>query len=55
MSPIFEKNFFPVENAGNMPEKPVFWHFLEISSLVFQIFSIKMRISHAQNMAETDF
>ena len=29
-SPIFEKHIFPAENAG----KPVFWHFLEISSLV---------------------
>ena len=35
LSPIFEKHIFPAENAGNMPEKPVFWHFLEISSLVF--------------------
>ena len=35
----FSKNiFFPAENAGNMPEKPVFWHFLEISSLVFSDF-----------------
>ena len=32
------RNFFPAENAGNMPEKPVFWHFLEISSLVFSDF-----------------
>ena len=35
----FSKNiFFPAENAGTMPEKPVFWHFLEISSLVFPEF-----------------
>ena len=33
--PIFKKHFFLAENAGNMPEKPVLWHFLEISSLVF--------------------
>ena len=32
---IFEKHIFPAENAGNMPEKPVFWHFLEISLYVF--------------------
>ena len=32
--PDFRKTFFPAENAGNMPEKPVFWHFLEISSLI---------------------
>ena len=37
-SPIFKKHIFPAENAGNMPEKPVFWHFLEISSLVFIYF-----------------
>ena len=36
--PDFRKTYFPAENAGNMPEKPVFWHFLEISSLVFCIF-----------------
>ena len=38
---IFEKHFFPAENAGNMPEKPVFRHFLEISSLVFSEFLLK--------------
>ena len=37
-SPIFKKHIFPAENAGNMPEKPVFWHFLEISSLVYSNF-----------------
>ena len=37
-SPIFEKRIFPAENAGNMPEKLVFWPFFEISSLVFSIF-----------------
>ena len=26
----FWKTFFSAENGGNMPEKPVFWHFLEI-------------------------
>ena len=40
-SPIFGKNFFPAENAGNMPENPVFWHFLEILSLVFPDFLLK--------------
>ena len=40
-SPIFEKRIFPAENAGNMPEKPVFWHFLEIPSLVFSDFLLK--------------
>ena len=29
-SSIFEKRIFPAENAGNMPENPVFLHFLEI-------------------------
>ena len=37
-SPIFEEHIFPAENAGNMPEKPVFRHFLKISSLVFADF-----------------
>ena len=55
-SPIFEKHFFLAENAGNTPEKPVFWHFLEISSLVFpDLLHVKMRIRNAQNMAESDF
>ena len=35
---FFEKNNFPAKNAGNIPEKPVFEHFLEISSLVFSHF-----------------
>ena len=30
-SPIFEKKFFPAENAGNMPEKLVFGHLNLIS------------------------
>ena len=42
-SPIFEKKFFPAENAGNMPEKRVFWHFLETLSLVFSDFLHKGR------------
>ena len=55
-SPIFEKNNFPAENAGNMPEKPVFWHFLDSSSLVFSDFLHKdAYYSNAQNMAEPDF
>ena len=54
-SPIFEKHIFLAENAGNMPEKPVFWHFLEILSLVFSIFCSKMCISNTHNMAESDF
>ena len=37
-SSIFKEPIFPAENAGNMPEKPVFGHFLEISSLVFSDF-----------------
>ena len=36
--PDFGKKNFPAENAGNMPEKPVFWHLFEISSLVFSDF-----------------
>ena len=37
-SQTFETNIFPAENAGNMSEKLVFWHFLEILSLVFSDF-----------------
>ena len=40
-SPIFEKKFFPGENAGNMPEITVFWTFLKILSLVFCNFLLK--------------
>ena len=53
-SPIFKKHIFPAEYAGNMPAKPVFWHFLEISSLVYSKFT-KMHISNAHNMAESVF
>ena len=35
LSPIPEKNFFPAENAGNMPEKPPFWHFPRDSVIIF--------------------
>ena len=49
-----KKHFFPAKNAGNMPEKPVFWHFLEILSLVFSDFCTKMRFSNAQNKTESD-
>ena len=38
-SPIFEKHFFPAENAGNMPGKPVFWHFFEILLVFFWFFA----------------
>ena len=55
-SPIFENTILPAENAGNIPEKPVFLHFLEISSIVFfLIFYSKMQIRNVQNMAESDF
>ena len=40
-SPIFEKHFFPAENAGNIPEKPVLGHFLKILPLVFSDFLLK--------------
>ena len=36
--PDFWKIFFPADNAGNKPEKPVFWHFLEILPLAFSDF-----------------
>ena len=40
-SPIFEKNFFPAENAGNMPEIAVFADFHWTFSLYFFVFSHK--------------
>ena len=49
-SPIFEKKIFPAENAG----KPGFWHFLEISSLVFSIFLHKDAYSNAHDMVESN-
>ena len=36
-SPIFEKNSFPAENAGNMPEIAVFADFVRTFSLYFVI------------------
>ena len=36
--PDFWKKISSAENAGNMPEKQVFWHFLGISSFVFPDF-----------------
>ena len=50
-----KKKFFPAENARNVPEKLVFWHFLEILSLVFSDFCTKMHINNDQNMTESDF
>ena len=40
-SSIFEKNFFPAENAGNIPEINVFADFVWTFSLYFVIFSLK--------------
>ena len=37
-SPIFEKNFFPAENAGNMPEIAVFADFVRTFPLYFVVF-----------------
>ena len=37
-SPIFKKNFFPAENAGNMPEIAVFAHFHWTFSVYFLFF-----------------
>ena len=41
LSPIFKKFFFPVENAGNMPEIAVFANFVRTFSLYFVVFSLK--------------
>ena len=43
--PDFRKTFFSAENTGNMPEKPVFWHFPEISLFVFLVFFAQKRVS----------
>ena len=40
-SPIFEKNFFPAENAGIMPEIAIFADFVRTFSLYFVVFSRK--------------
>ena len=40
-SPILEKNFFPAENPGNMPEIAVFADFIRTFSLYFAVFSLK--------------
>ena len=39
---IFKKNFFPAENAGNMPETTVFADFHWTFSLYFLFFSHKI-------------
>ena len=39
--PIFEKNFFPAENAGNMPEIAVFADFVWVFSSYFVVFHTK--------------
>ena len=41
LSPIFEKKFFPAENAGNMPEIAVFAYFVRVFSSYFVVFSHK--------------
>ena len=45
-SPIFEKNSFPNENAGNMPEITVFADFHRTISLYFVVFSHKNIINN---------
>ena len=40
-SSIFKENFFPAENAGNMPEIAVFADFVRTFSLYFVVFSLK--------------
>ena len=60
-SPIFEKNFFPAENAGNMPEMAVFADFHRtFFFLYFVVFtqtqSITMStIKHGSTVNLTDF
>ena len=40
-SPIYYKNFFPAENARNIPEIAVFADFVRTFSLNFVVFSLK--------------
>ena len=61
-SPIFEKNFFPAENTGNMPEIAVFADFVWTFSLYFVVFSLKKTllitmptIKHGSIVNKTDF
>ena len=54
-SPIFEKKFFSGRKCWKYAGKTGFWHFFEISSLVLSDFLLKMRISYAQSVAESDF
>ena len=37
----FRENFFPAENAGNMPEIAVFADFVQTFPLYFVVFSLK--------------
>ena len=48
-SPIFEKIFFPAENAGNMLEIGVFADFVRTFSLHFVIFSLNFINNNAHN------
>ena len=41
MEPDFRKNDFPAEDAGNMPENPVFGIFSRFYHLVFSDFLLK--------------
>ena len=55
-SPIFEKNFFPAENTGNMPEIAVFADFHQTFSLNFVVFSHKNIIDNNGSIViKTDF
>ena len=60
-SPIFKENFFPAENAGNMPEIAVFADFHRTFSLYFVVFSHKTllmimpTINHGLIVNKTDF
>ena len=38
---ILEKNFFPAENGGNMPEIAIFADFVRTFPLFFVVFSLK--------------
>ena len=51
----FRKTYFSSRKCRKYAGKPVFRHFLEISSSFFWFFCTKMCIRNAQNMVESNF
>ena len=59
LSPIFDKNFFPVENAGNMPEVAVFVDLHRTNILLLfhtkTLFITMRTIKRGSIVSKTDF